>query len=73
MKITKLTYRGENRHKKAMEMDRVLELITSEQVENLVFTFRERWGAEQTQHFALKRKLPHLLFGGVFRKRWNSL
>ncbi len=68
MKITKLTYRGENRHKKVMEMDSVVELITSERTENLVLKLRERWRTEQSQHFVLKRKLPHLLFGGAFRK-----
>ncbi len=68
MKITKLTYRGYNTHTKAMEMAQVVELITSKQTENVLLKFRERWDAEQTMHFALKRKLPHLLFGGVFRK-----
>ncbi len=69
MKITRLTYKGAEIRRKALEISDVVALIASEKTEEMVRKFRKNWElAHPTDAIALKRRLPHLFFGGVFRK-----
>ncbi len=53
---------------RVLEAEEAVKLMTSEQTREMVRRFREQWKTEQMQHVALRRRLPHLLFGGAFRK-----
>ncbi len=69
MKITKLTHKGTEIRRRPMEIPEVVELIASEETRKKICKFRKLWDlAAPQQQYAMRRRLPHLLFGGVFRK-----
>ncbi len=69
MKITRFIYKGAEIRRKALEISEVVALIASEKTEEMVRKFRKNWELVRPMDaIALKRRLPHLFFGGVFRK-----
>ncbi len=69
MRITRFTYKGAEIRRKSLEISEVVALIASEKTEEMVRKFRKNWElARPMDAIALKRRLPHLFFGGVFRK-----
>ncbi len=69
MKITRLTYKGTEIRRKTLKISEIVALIASEKVEEIACKFHKNCElARLMGAIALKRRLPHLFFGGVFRK-----
>ncbi len=72
--VTELTYRGSRQHMKKMTVENVVEMITSEEMNLAVQKFREHWrNSRLLKRKNMRRRLPHILFGGVFTKRGMPL
>ncbi len=68
--ITKLTYRGSKQHMKRMTVEELVEMVKSENMAQEIRKFRSNWRKSIiVDRAAMKRRLPHVLFGGAFTKR----
>ncbi len=68
--ITKLIYRGSKQHMRKMAVEELVEMVKSEEVALMVSKFRRQWrDARMMGRADLRRRLPHILFGGGFTKR----